>query len=99
TVEDPQTWTKPWTALIPWNKIDPGEQMYEYGCHEDNFDIVHFLVGARNRQKTAREAMRARLLSFVFGLIVGAAATAAAHHAFAAEFDSSKPVKFHGTVT
>ncbi len=54
TVEDPATWTKPWTALIPWNKIDPGEQMYEYGCHEDNFDIVHFLKGARNRQKNAR---------------------------------------------
>ncbi len=54
TVEDPQTWTKPWTALIPWSKIDPGEQMYEYACHEDNFDIVHFLIGARNRQKNAR---------------------------------------------
>jgi len=54
TVEDPATWTKPWTALIPWTKIDPGEQMYEYGCHEDNFDIVHFLKGARNRQKNAR---------------------------------------------
>src|SRR5262245_11180328 len=26
TVEDPATWTKPWTALIPWNKVDPGEQ-------------------------------------------------------------------------
>ena len=22
TVEDPQTWTKPWTAIVPWNKID-----------------------------------------------------------------------------
>jgi hypothetical protein len=51
TVEDPTTWTRPWTALIPWNKIDPDEQMYEYACHEDNFDIVHFLTGARKRQK------------------------------------------------
>jgi hypothetical protein len=54
TVEDPTTWTTPWTAVIPWNKIDPAEQMYEYGCHEDNFDIVHFLIGARTRQKAAR---------------------------------------------
>src|SRR5437867_5056899 len=30
TVEDPTTWTTPWTAVIPWNKIDPAEQMYEY---------------------------------------------------------------------
>ena len=51
TIDDPATWTRPWTARIPWVKIDPNEQMYEYGCHEDNFDIVHFLVGARAREK------------------------------------------------
>jgi hypothetical protein len=51
TVEDPTTWTRAWTALIPWNKVDPAEQMYEYACHEDNFDIVHFLTGARKREK------------------------------------------------
>jgi hypothetical protein len=51
TVEDPTTWTKPWTAMIPWIKVDPAEQMYEYGCHEDNFDIVHLLSGARTREK------------------------------------------------
>jgi hypothetical protein len=50
-VEDPKTWTKPWTAVIPWTKIDPEEQMYEYACHEDNYDIVHFLSGARSREK------------------------------------------------
>ena len=51
TIEDPATWTRPWTARIPWTKIDPNEQMYEYACHEDNFDIVHFLTGARAREK------------------------------------------------
>ena len=51
TVEDPTTWTRPWTAMIPWTKIDPAEQMYEYACHEDNFDIVHLLSGARTREK------------------------------------------------
>jgi hypothetical protein len=53
TVEDPATWTRPWTARIPWTKIDPAEQMYEYACHEDNFDIVHLLAGARAREKKA----------------------------------------------
>ena len=51
TVEDPRTWTKPWTARIPWTRTDPGEQMYEYACHEDNYDMVHFLGGARAREK------------------------------------------------
>jgi hypothetical protein len=50
-VEDPQTWMKPWTAVIPWVKVDPEEQLYEYACHEDNYDIVHFLSGARAREK------------------------------------------------
>lgn len=51
TIEDPQTWTRPWTARIPWTKVDPAEQMYEYACHEDNYDIVHLLSGARIREK------------------------------------------------
>src|SRR5438094_283351 len=51
TVSDPTTWTKPWTARIPRNRIDPQEQMYEYGCHEDNYDEIHFLSGARSREK------------------------------------------------
>ena len=51
TIDDPKTWTKPWTAVIPWNKIDPKEQMYDIRCHEDNFDIVHLLTGARAREK------------------------------------------------
>jgi hypothetical protein len=58
TVEDPQTWTKPWPARIPWTKIDPAEQMYEYACHEDNYDVVHLLTGARNREKNNETAAR-----------------------------------------
>ena len=49
TVEDPRTWTRPWTAMIPWNKTT--DQLYEYACHEDNFDMVHLLAGARAREK------------------------------------------------
>ena len=43
--------------------------------------------------------MHARLLSVVGAMMLGASGTAFAHHAFAAEFDSTKPVKFTGTVT
>jgi hypothetical protein len=29
--------------------------MYEYACHEDNFDIVHLLSGARTREKNGED--------------------------------------------
>ena len=39
------------------------------------------------------------IMALAAGLLLGAAASAFAHHAFAAEFDSKKPVKLRGTVT
>ena len=54
TVSDPQTWVRPWTAMIPWNRMDdrgPEYQLYEYACHEDNYDAVHLLAGGRAREK------------------------------------------------
>jgi hypothetical protein len=51
TVSDPETWTKPWSASIPWHTAGP---VYEYACHEDNIDMYGILTGARaNDQKTA----------------------------------------------
>ena len=52
TVEDPQTWSRPWTAMVPWNRTD--DQLYEYECHESNYDLVHLLTGARKRQAQAK---------------------------------------------
>jgi len=48
TISDPNTWTRPWTAMVPWARIS--EQLYEYSTHEDNYDLVHLLVGARVRE-------------------------------------------------
>jgi hypothetical protein len=48
TISDPNTWTKPWTAVVPWTRIN--EQLFEYTTHEDNYDLVHLLVGARVRE-------------------------------------------------
>ena len=42
---------------------------------------------------------RAVVIAVVGVFVAGAAVSLRAHHAFAAEFDSNKPVKFEGTVT
>ena len=46
TVQDPGTWTKPWTMHIPY-KRDNEYILYEYACHEANYDLLNILRGAR----------------------------------------------------
>ena len=45
TVDDPLTWTKPWTAQFPMTRMD--EPVYEYACHEGNYSLPNILKGAR----------------------------------------------------
>ena len=45
TVDDPPTWSRPWTLMILLKKT--GEQMFEYGCHEGNYGLPAILRGAR----------------------------------------------------
>ena len=46
TVEDPTTWTRPWSFSMPLT-MDDSEQMFEYGCHEGNLGLSNILSGAR----------------------------------------------------
>ena len=50
TVSDPATWTRPWSAAIPWAKTGA---LYEYACHEDNIDMYGILTGARANDREA----------------------------------------------
>ncbi len=45
TVEDPNTWTRAWTAAVPLRKV-PGP-IYEYGCHEGNYGLPNILRAQR----------------------------------------------------
>ena len=45
TITDPDTWTRPWTAALPWNK-ETG-LIYEYACHEGNYSMQHMLESIR----------------------------------------------------
>jgi hypothetical protein len=56
TVEDPTTWTRPWTAEYTWPKTD--DLMYEYACHEGNYAMGNILRGAR--LKEADEAKKTK---------------------------------------
>src|SRR6266516_2189944 len=53
TVEDPSTWTRPWSAEVPWKKtIGP---IFEHACHEGNYGLGNILAGARAEEKRAAE--------------------------------------------
>jgi hypothetical protein len=51
TIEDSETWTKPWTAQVYMGKnSDP---IYEYACHEGNYGLYNILSGALARDTAA----------------------------------------------
>ena len=51
TINDPGTWTKPWSLMIPLSRAD--HPMYEYGCHEGNYGMTGILAGARAEEHGA----------------------------------------------
>jgi hypothetical protein len=48
TVEDPDTWAKPWTGEYTWPATD--KPIYEYACHEGNYALGDVLRGARHQE-------------------------------------------------
>jgi hypothetical protein len=55
TINDPATYTRPWTAVLPLVNL-PDYVIYEYACHEGNYAIAHALSGARAQEKAAAGA-------------------------------------------
>ena len=47
TVDDPNSYTRPWTAVIPLRQTDG--PLYEYACHEGNIGLYGILAGAREK--------------------------------------------------
>jgi hypothetical protein len=46
TVEDPNTWSKPWSFSLPLT-VNDDEPLYEYACHEGNYAMKNILSGSR----------------------------------------------------
>ena len=53
TIDDPKTWTKPWTGEYTWPATS--ERIYEYACHEGNYAMGNILRGARLREKQSTD--------------------------------------------
>jgi hypothetical protein len=51
TVNDPVTWTQPWTGRVPLEKLD--DRLYEYACHEGNRGMEGILKGTRTEESDA----------------------------------------------
>jgi len=52
TIDDPDTWTKPWSLMIPLRNSAP---VYEYACHEGNEGLAGILAGARAAEAAAKK--------------------------------------------
>jgi hypothetical protein len=46
TVEDPDTWARPWTAALDLRPQPSG--MFEYACHEGNYAMKNMLTASRS---------------------------------------------------
>jgi hypothetical protein len=54
TVDDPATWTTPWSAEIPMTATKG--PLYEYACHEGNYGLANTLRAARKAEEDAKRA-------------------------------------------
>ncbi|MDE0731629.1 MAG: hypothetical protein OSB72_01080 [Gammaproteobacteria bacterium] len=54
TVDDPKTYTAPWTVAFPY-KSDSEYTQYEYACHEGNYAMDNRLNGARVQEQDASD--------------------------------------------
>jgi hypothetical protein len=58
TIEDPATWTRPWTGEYTWPLTEG--RIYEYACHEGNYALKDILKGARERDRQQGAAQAAK---------------------------------------
>ena len=52
TVQDPSTYTRPWTAMLYLKPLDG--DIYEFACDEGNYGLEGILRGARADEGSAR---------------------------------------------
>jgi hypothetical protein len=53
TVDDPATWTRPWTFAMTLTKKDGSQRPFEYACHEGNYGLRNILSAARAEERAS----------------------------------------------
>ena len=54
TVEDPDTFARPWTIEVPLHQLDNrANQIYESACQEGNYALTSILAGERALERAA----------------------------------------------
>ena len=54
TINDPGTWTKSWSLMIPLKRTS--DPLFEYACHEGNIGLAGILAGARADEQAASQS-------------------------------------------
>ena len=54
TVNDPDTWTTPWSGSLPMARTEG--PIYEFACHEGNYGMRNMLAGSRATERAAEES-------------------------------------------
>jgi len=53
TIDDPMTFSKPWTIGVPLRSDKGQTEIFEYACHEGNYAMRNILSGARADEQAA----------------------------------------------
>jgi len=52
TVDDPTTWTKPWTYEVAWSREpDKPNLIFEPNCHEGNYGLIGMMANTRSAER------------------------------------------------
>jgi hypothetical protein len=52
TIDDPTTFSRPWSGEVPFTRMN--ELIYEYACHEGNYALSNILSGERARERRTK---------------------------------------------
>ena len=63
TVNDPNTWTRPWSGSLPMTRTEG--PMFEFACHEGNHGLLNILAGVRAQDRAEEARWLMSLISSV----------------------------------